>query len=57
MIKLFQNWKLKKQYDWVYIKNIKDCAIVLKRQWITSKLPWVDLMTKWRMKWFNLQWF
>lgn len=55
MIKLFYKWKLAFQYDWVYLKNINDCAIILKRQWITSKKPWYDLMTKARYKWFTLQ--
>ena len=55
MIKLFQNWKLKKQYDWVYVKNISDCVIVLKREWIRSDKPWVDLITRARKNWLTLQ--
>ena len=55
MIKLYRYGKLKKTYKGFYLKNILDCAEILREVFIASEKPWIDLMTKARNCGYNLQ--
>jgi len=55
MIKIYRKWKLVKKYEKASIANIKDCATILWYYWIQAEYPWIDLMTRARSFWYNLQ--
>ena len=57
MIKLYKNWKLKKTYKWVYVKNIQACATILAQEGIRVDYPGKNLMKVGRMYGYNLLWY